>query len=368
MPKIRCRCKKVLSFKAEQGGKLVVCPSCSAKVRLPSTNNDGGSAQRPQNGLSALDDQIEAKLGQLAPEPPPIDPAPPLEQDDLTLEERPSETRLSASAHESPEPAAQPAYRPMAIAPEAEEPPLRKLPKPEVIPDFWKLLPGVLTYPIKDNGGIALIVGVIFFSVARLCIFAVAFFPLIGGIIAIVIMVVVFGLFVGYLMSIMETSSRGEAEAPDWPDLSDYQEDALKPFLFMLALIAICFGPHIAYVNLAENSNAYLAFAIMAAGIFYMPMGILCIALLNDIGALNPILVIRAICAVFGKYLVAWVLSALCFGAYVLMGTLVDTFLPIPIIGSALQLAITFYFGFAAARVMGLLYYTSRDKLDWIAG
>jgi hypothetical protein len=41
---------------------------------------------------------------------------------------------------------------------------------------------------------------------------------------------------------------------------------------------------------------------------------------------------------------------------------------PIPIIGTLVQQAVTCYFLFVAARILGLLYYKSGPQLDWLAG
>lgn len=103
-------------------------------------------------------------------------------------------------------------------------------------------------------------------------------------------------------------------------------------------------------------------------GMFYMPMAMLCVALAADVSGLNPVAVVRAIVSVPGRYLVAWALVAFSVAAYVLGGRLIATWLPIPILGYVARQAVVFYFLFAAARVMGLLYRTAGERLDWLAG
>jgi hypothetical protein len=84
----------------------------------------------------------------------------------------------------------------------------------------------------------------------------------------------------------------------------------------------------------------------------------------NDFAGLSPIRVIRAIVSVPGRYLVAWALVACAVG----LGAGFFPQLPIPIVGTVLWYAVSCYFLFLAARVLGLLYYKSGPQLDWLAG
>ena len=68
MPKIRCECKRVLSYRPELAGKVVKCPGCSAKIRLP-----------------------EAEPAALPARPTPV------EEQDLQLERNEDEIPLAAS-------------------------------------------------------------------------------------------------------------------------------------------------------------------------------------------------------------------------------------------------------------------------------
>ena len=98
-----------------------------------------------------------------------------------------------------------------------------------------------------------------------------------------------------------------------------------------------------------------------------MPMGMLCVALANDyaVGS-NPVSVIRAILSVAGRYSVVWVLVMFCFAAQTLGAGSESPVFPIPIVGTILEQAVSCYFLFVAARILGLLYYKSSLQLDWL--
>jgi hypothetical protein len=337
MPRIRCECKRLLSYRPELAGKVVKCPRCSAKIHLPEPEPAAPPAQAAPQEEGELRLETDIQAASTAPAsggtPPPDITVPPYEPPTWAT------ARRSATAASDPAAAAQ---------------------------DFWGVLPDAFGFPLKGEGFIALIVGVIFLTVVHYLELIAAFWFL--GIIAVFIGVVIgTGYFAGYLMTIIERTAHGEKDAPGWPDLDDWQENALKPFVFVLALGILCIGPSVAYRHFAREPNEALAQALLAAGLFYMPMGVLCVALSNDYAGLNPVPVIRAIRSVPGRYSIVWVLVMFCYVAQGLGGGLAAA-LPIPILGTLLQQAVICYFLFVAARILGLLYLKSGRQLDWLAG
>jgi hypothetical protein len=324
----------------------VKCPGCSAKIRLP-------VAEPPASPARA------------APE----------EGQDLQLEKNEADIPLAASVPPSdgaaPSGLSLPPSEPLAWSPTRRADAATSVPA-EAAQDYWSALPGAFRFPLQGEGLIALIIGVIFLTVAHYLMFmaggsfSVGMINL-GFLFAIAIYAVGTGYFAGYLLTIIERTAHGEKDAPGWPDLTDWQENALKPFVFILALGILCIGPSVAYRRLAQPPQAAISYAIRAAGLFYMPMGMLCVALANDYAGLSPIRVVRAIVSVPGRYFVAWVLVVFVVAAQNLGAGLVAQ-LPIPIIGTILQQTVTCYFLFVAARILGLLYYNSGPQLDWLAG
>ncbi len=342
MPKVRCACKRVISYGPGLAGKLVKCPGCSAIIRLPEIKPAAPPTRAtPDEGqeLQLERDETDIPLASSTP-----------------TSESAGPSGNSLSPYEPPSWAA--ARR---AAPSTSD-------RGAAGSDYWSALPGAFGFPLKGDGLIALIVGVIFLTAEHYLMFMAGLFPLLGIVLAVGIGIVGTGYFAGYLMAIMERTAHGEKDAPGWPDLTDWQENALKPFGFLLALSILCIGPSVAYRLFAQHeANAAITWALLAAGLFYMPMGMLCVALANDYAGLNPVSVIRAILSVAGRYSVVWVLVMFCFAAQTLGAGLIAA-LPIPIVGTILEQAVSCYFLFVAARILGLLYYKSSLQLDWLAG
>jgi len=337
MPRVRCECKRVLSYRAELAGKVVKCPGCSAKIRLP----------------------------EAAPTAPPA----PDEAQELQLERNEAEVPLAASVPTSD--GAAPSGFPL---PPSE--PLTNLSvrrsiaatrgRSTATQDYWGALPGAFAFPLTGDGLIALIVGVLFLTAAQYVVLLVSF-SFTGLILAIGVCAFSTGYFGGYLMTIIERTAHGEQDAPGWPDVTDWEENALKPFGCILVLGILGLGPYLAYRYFAHEPNMTIAYAILGAGLFYMPMGWLCVALVNDYAGLNPIPVFRAIRSVPGRYVIAWALVAFVVAARI-QGRDLFAQLPVPILGAVLRETISCYFLFVAARILGLLYYKSGPQLDRLAG
>jgi hypothetical protein len=343
MPQIRCGCKRLLSYRAELAGKLARCPGCSAVIRLPEAPpapaGKPAAPPAPDQGRELQLETQEADIPLAAPVPtwesavPPGSPPPPHPPPIGT------EGRRTAPATPKPGAAAQ---------------------------DYWRSLPGAFRFPLTANGVVALIVGAIFLTVAHYLMILAAV-SLVGIVLSGLIDIVGIGYVTGYLMTIIERTAHGQEEAPDWPELADWQETVLKPFGFLLGLCILGLGPHFAYHYLAHEPDMTVAGTILAAGLFYMPMGMLCVALASDFAGLNPVRVIRAICSVPARYFAAWVLVVCCAAAEI-WGSAWIAAIPIPVVGTLLQQAVSCYFLFVAVRILGLLYYKSGRQLNWRAG
>lgn len=229
MPRVTCLCGRLLSFRPEQAGRTVKCPACSAQVRLPIL--EPTALQRDQERENR-DGRVETGgTGNETPQDPhAAEAAPP---DELRLEAVPPSRSPTVAVPRAPAVSPTPPPRPS-----------------EAVPSFWNSLAGAFVFPLQGDGLVTLLAGLGFFTVAHYVTFFLGFFPLFGWLIAVVFYVVLTGYFAGYLMAIIERSARGEQDAPPWPDLMDYQENALKPFLLslrsassvsaLLSLMSIC--------------------------------------------------------------------------------------------------------------------------------
>ena len=139
MPRIQCECRRTLTYRPDLAGKVVKCPGCAARIRLP---------------------EAEAAVSPAG--------ATPDEGQELQLETNAADAPLAVSVPTSDGAASRdssfPAAGTLVWPPErgAES----AAPDPAATQDYWGALPGAFAFPLKGEGFIALIVGVIFVTVA----------------------------------------------------------------------------------------------------------------------------------------------------------------------------------------------------------
>lgn len=235
--------------------------------------------------------------------------------------------------------------------------------------DFWELLPGALVYPFKGNGPILLIAGAIVWPLLRLLLGGMGYGLfrgmglgfLLGGSLA--------GYTFSYCKSIIEATANGEDALPDWPDLTDVIDDVLMPFLQLLALQLLSFGPMLILLLVAAPFPA-VAGALM--GIFFLtgitlaPMGMLALAIFDRIAALNPALLVPSILRCPLQYAVAAASFLLAIMAYSAVDLLFTLFPVIPFVNSMVAFAVGLYFLVVSMRVLGVFYRANSDRLGWM--
>jgi len=175
------------------------------------------------------------------------------------------------------------------------------------------------------------------------------------------------GYAIGYLMNLVRDSAFGQEDAPDWSDLTDWQENAAKPFFLFLGLLILCLGPAGVFWlgRLTENRTVVLWLAIL--GLLYLPMGLLCLSLADGIAGLNPVHVLRAIAARPGRYAVLCALLAAATGIAWLLRAWIGRH-EIQILGRFAASVVGFYSLLLLGRQMGMFYRTGGEKLKWLAG
>jgi len=326
MPEVRCTCGRLLPFKPEQAGKRAKCPACSAIIRLPVAE---------QREMSAAE-------------------APPGPEAGLRLQDLPPPTLEPAPA-----------------------PPLTELPggRLEFVEEraatFWDVIPQAFTYPLIGDGLGAWLGGVMLFALAECIVWLARFFPLrqFGFAIGVAVYIFLTAFVLGYLLDVITHSARGEPGLPEWPDITDCWDDAIRPLLLVFALSVISFAPCLIYMAVRwEEVNWSLVHVLAVCGLLYWPMALLCVALTDDVAGLIPVIVLRAIFSLPVRYLVTCAIVFIAFEAGVTGRGLVTRYLPVAILGPLLQMAVILYFLFVAARSLGLLAYTAGGRLDWMTG
>ena len=217
-------------------------------------------------------------------------------------------------------------------------------------------------YPFKGSG--------IFMLISATAIFVVL--GLLSWIIcAIAILQLFLSMYVwAYYISVIKSSAGGEEEPPDWPDLSNFWDDILRPLLLVAAALIVSAVPLIICGFIAVGWGFLGSIELMAAwvwigvavGLLYLPMSLLAIAMYDSVVALNPVTIIGSIVKIPLQYLMACVLFFLVFYVNGQIQAYMDQ---IPIAGAIGRIFLSLYMMMVASRILGLIYSANAKKLGW---
>lgn len=220
-----------------------------------------------------------------------------------------------------------------------------------------------LAYPFWGDGIIILVTGTLFFTVLGVGTMMAPRGSLILGVFCT-------GYLLVTLQGIVQGSANGEHRMPSWPafESSTWVADFLQPCLLLMATIALCLGPGFALMRFgaaAESTTQLgLGMALLAGGAVYLPMALLAVAMTDSVVGLDPRVVIPSIAAIPVKYLGLVALL----GAVLIVKTglqiAVDR-LQIGLLSTLINGFLSLYFAVVQARLLGLLYFTSRDRFRW---
>jgi hypothetical protein len=247
---------------------------------------------------------------------------------------------------------------------------------------FFSMLPDAFVYPVRGSGVLVLIVAAIIFAALNWLSGGTRYGVLpnvFGWTLLFSIMAV--GYFFAYMQTILHSTAAGDTEMPPLPSMADFWSDIIVPCFQLIGLVIVCFGPAIAVVIwMVSSEQSSLVIALIAAlafGCLYFPMAFLSVAMLDTILGANPIQVIPSILKVPLQYLVTIILLGLVFG----MRSMGDEMLPMLFPRGLSTHNMTKLFAFLALnafwgigslylltvsmRLLGLLYFTNKEKLGW---
>ncbi len=242
---------------------------------------------------------------------------------------------------------------------------------------FFAQLPGAFGYPLKGNGVILLVGGVVFLLVVRWLTFLAGVIGFYGGIVAVMIALFGPGYLFNYCKCIIATTGTGGNAPPDWPDYTDWQADILEPLGQLIALAGLSLGPALILRWWQPVSPAFTEAATAAAlglGLLLAPMGMLGLAVFDSVAALNPVPLLEAIGRIPRHYLVAAAAFELMVGAYLVVGDVgirlaaggvYWRLLPVLALSRVPADLLGLYLLVVAMRILGLLYQADRGRLGW---
>jgi len=225
-------------------------------------------------------------------------------------------------------------------------------------PSFWQQVPRIITYPLKEDGFVILIVGAIFFSIAD---FAARWAILIG----ILVWLFAMGYLCRYFLSVVSKSAEGSSSPPGWPDFEPGSSlsEGLSALLKFIAPAVLSYAPAACYYLFGPRDMDDLFAVLVLAGSLYYPMALTAVAVFDDLSALNPVAITRSIFRVPFKY----VATCLIFMLLLHLNYLRQKYLIIhvPILGALLRWFILLYLWTMTMHLLGMFYYSNRHKLQW---
>lgn len=246
---------------------------------------------------------------------------------------------------------------------------------------FFASVPGAFVYPVRGAGIFSLLLMMVIFA----GIMVANYMMRTGSARAIGLGIIAYILLGGYLFTflqnIIHATASGENEMPEVPGIN-FLEDILLPFCRLLGLVLVSFSPAVACVIIDfATGSPTAAIAILPAMLLccvYFPMAYLAVAVLDSVGAVNPLAVIPSILKVPLEYVVTVVILA-----GVLLFTragdlLVTLIFPKGLLTQSIpelleMFGIKFFWSLVDiyllavnTRILGLLYLCNKDKLGWI--
>jgi hypothetical protein len=246
---------------------------------------------------------------------------------------------------------------------------------------FFGAIPGAFAYPLRGTGILFLLLGMLIFAGIMLANVMVGTLNVRGMGMGVIMHVILGGYLFTFLQNIIHSTAAGDREVPELPGIN-FLEDILLPFFRLLGLILACFTPVIclAIVTVITKSPvaAISIFPAMIFGCLYFPMAFLVVAILDSVGAVNPLVVIPSILKVPLEYLVT---------VFILMAVVVFTRVGDIIVAIEFRHGmstdsipellglvgvkfvwslVSIYLLVVNTRILGVLYLSKKDKLAWI--
>jgi hypothetical protein len=236
---------------------------------------------------------------------------------------------------------------------------------------FLSLLPDAFRYPLRKNGPILLVCGTIFFTVVEGARELLAHVR-IGGFMMMaywITLVIGTGYLFAFMQNIIVSSTNGEDQMPGFPEVSNFSDDIFMPFLRFFMIQALCFGPGIGLIVASAflgGAALLMGIAVLLLGVFCFPMALLTVSLADSIGGLNPLVIFSGISKLPGPYLITCLilLGVMGVGGIIRFGL---SLTGIPVLPMILSMPISLYGLTVGMRVLGLLYYTNKEKLAWFS-
>ncbi len=224
-------------------------------------------------------------------------------------------------------------------------------------------------YPASTEGIVILAAGAILLWLIEVASILAGFVPLFGWLVGGFLSLLCAAMTFSFVQSVIYETAMGSDRVPDWPDVSDLQDDFLKPLWHLVSVLVM--GLPVAVLWMVRDilpdwpTWVWVAAATWSAA--YLPMSLLSLSLFNTVGALDPRVVLPSLVRVGPLYWVCvlWLLALAAFATGIML--LWQRILPAFVAGLFQYFALL-YALLWGARVLGLLYRLRKDRLGWDLG
>jgi hypothetical protein len=254
--------------------------------------------------------------------------------------------------------------------------------QPKTEKGFFARLPDAFPYPVRGAGALIVIAGIIIFALLKFGRLMIQLGSLRSMACGVLLEMFAGGYLFTYLQGIIHSTVAEERELPDLPGLSNFAEDIVQPFFRLFGLFLCCFVPALAvaiWAGITQQPAGALAFLLaLGFGGIYFPMAFLAMAILDSIGAANPLVVVPSILKAPTEYLMCLVPLACSSAVQSWGGLLIKALFPdgwmthsmgtllAMLVVLALMSFLSFYLIILSVHLLGLLYLTKKAKLGWL--
>lgn len=163
-----------------------------------------------------------------------------------------------------------------------------------------------------------------------------------------------------YIAECVRDSAMGGIRAPETLSSNPGLSDMFWQMVSIVGCLVLFLGPAFFYQYFTEKTDAIFCI-LLAYGIFFFPMGLLAVIILDSSAGLDPILLVGSIFRTFFPY--CGLILILC-GPCALIGKMLSSSPP-SLILSFILFAVFVYTTMVAAHLSGRFYWRYEEKLNW---
>jgi hypothetical protein len=219
------------------------------------------------------------------------------------------------------------------------------------------MIVNALLYPFKGSGWIMMVLGAVLAVLLNIASFA----PILGCAVSFYSA----GYFTAFYFEIITSTVNGEANCPDWPNVTNVWDDLLHPLLHLFGAILVSFLPLLICLYTLDKTSEHFHAALWGAagfGCLYFPMAILGIVQFGNLCGTLPHLVLPALWRCLPGYLLAVVTLIL---VLILSAVVQELAEKVAFLRWLLTSAVSLYFLMVQARFIGLLYVKNEARIGW---